>query len=527
MPNVIKKYKITQLQQDDTLLELHPATDADIVSVETGTGKYQGSATNVQDALEEVYDMAATGGVTGVKGNKETTYRTGNVNLTPANIGAEAAFTDGSAVIASVASDIVTIKGGVKQSAGAILNKTTTEAADIVLAKVAKTGVYDDLSGKPSLGTAASKDVGTSSGNVPVLDSNGKLASSVIPAVAITDTFTASSQAAMLALTAQKGDICIRTDVSKTFILTADGASTLANWKELATPTDAVTSVNGKTGAVTLTYTDVEAAAANHNHTGVYQPLDSDLTAIAALTGQGLLERSSNGDWSLSTGYVHVTSTSGTTESKIVNSASNGIEIKQINTSQTVSEVSSIKLNNTGATGLLAEVSTDYTGDEITNFQLKVNRGNKFMPSVGSGRTQLTVLDTVNGDGSGDTTSIYLDEAITKLNQMTLVGSAGSYTGVSVAQATTAGTAGSFTSAKTIALTGDITGSASGGTSAGGWSIATTLKNSGVTAGTYSALTVNAKGIVTAGAQMIEVGTQGQTTPSASLAVGGLFFQQI
>ena len=29
-----KKYKITQKQQDSTLLELHPATDADIVAVE-------------------------------------------------------------------------------------------------------------------------------------------------------------------------------------------------------------------------------------------------------------------------------------------------------------------------------------------------------------------------------------------------------------------------------------------------------------------------------------------------------------
>lgn len=32
------------------------------------------------------------------------------------------------------------------------------------------------------LGTAASKNIGTASGNIPVLDSNGKLAESVIPA---------------------------------------------------------------------------------------------------------------------------------------------------------------------------------------------------------------------------------------------------------------------------------------------------------------------------------------------------------
>lgn len=107
------------------------------------------------------------------------------------------------------------------------------------------------------LGTAAEKNVGTASGNVPVLDADGKLAASVIPSVAITDTFVVASQAAMLALTAQVGDIAIRSDLSKTFILQTEPASTLGNWKELATPTDAVTSVAGRTGAVTLTKADV------------------------------------------------------------------------------------------------------------------------------------------------------------------------------------------------------------------------------------------------------------------------------
>lgn len=108
------------------------------------------------------------------------------------------------------------------------------------------------------LGTASTKNTGTSSGNIPILDSNGKLASSTIPSIAITDTFIVASQAAMLALsTADIGDIAIRTDESKTYILQAAPASTLANWKLLATPTDTVTSVAGRTGAVTLSKTDV------------------------------------------------------------------------------------------------------------------------------------------------------------------------------------------------------------------------------------------------------------------------------
>jgi hypothetical protein len=123
------------------------------------------------------------------------------------------------------------------------------------------------------LGSAAYKSTGTSSGNVPVLDSNGKLAESVIPAVAITDTYEASSQSAMLALTAQKGDICIRSDLNKSFVLQTAPASTLANWKELKTPTDAVLSVNGQTGAVTLDAADVGAATSTHKHS--YTPAGS------------------------------------------------------------------------------------------------------------------------------------------------------------------------------------------------------------------------------------------------------------
>jgi hypothetical protein len=59
----------------------------------------------------------------------------------------------------------------------------------------------------------------------------------------------------MLGLTAQIGDVAVRTDVNKSFILTATPASTLANWQELLTPTDAVLSVDGSTGAVSLSGT--------------------------------------------------------------------------------------------------------------------------------------------------------------------------------------------------------------------------------------------------------------------------------
>lgn len=111
-----------------------------------------------------------------------------------------------------------------------------------------------------SLGSAASKDVGTAAGNVPVLDSNGKLVEGIIPVVAITETYVVDSQSAMLALSAQVGDVAIRTDVSKSFILQSLPATTDANWKELLTPDCKVISVNGKQGAVVLTGADISTS---------------------------------------------------------------------------------------------------------------------------------------------------------------------------------------------------------------------------------------------------------------------------
>ena len=87
---------------------------------------------------------------------------------------------------------------------------------------------------------------------VATLDGGGKVPVSQLPATAITDTFVVGTQAAMLALTAEIGDVAVRTDLNKSFILRVTGASTLANWQELLTPTDSVQSVDGMTGAVTI-----------------------------------------------------------------------------------------------------------------------------------------------------------------------------------------------------------------------------------------------------------------------------------
>ena len=142
-----------------------------------------------------------------------------------------------------------------------IINNLTSNRADAALAaaqgKVLK-GLIDTLqTAINGLGTASTKDVGTAAGNVPVLGSDGKLNTSILPAIALVDTFVVDSEAAMLALKAQQGDVAVRTDANKTFILSQSPASTLANWIELLFPCSVI-SVNGKTGAVVLTGDDID-----------------------------------------------------------------------------------------------------------------------------------------------------------------------------------------------------------------------------------------------------------------------------
>lgn len=108
-------------------------------------------------------------------------------------------------------------------------------------------------------GSAAGKDVGAQAGNVPILGADGKLDTSILPALAISSTHVVASQAEMLALTVQEGDLAVRTDLSASFIFKGGDATVLDNWARLATPSDSgfVSTVNGKTGVVTLTTSDV------------------------------------------------------------------------------------------------------------------------------------------------------------------------------------------------------------------------------------------------------------------------------
>jgi len=152
------------------------------------------------------------------------------------------------------AADTVTLGGVIVDGTTITVSPTTGAISATAPAFSAITGKPTTLAGYGITDAVSSTLLGAANG-VATLDGSGKINLSQIPASAITDTFVVASEAAMLAVTAQTGDVVVRTDLNKSFILKGTNPAVLADWQELLTPTDTVLSVNGQTGAVSLDLT--------------------------------------------------------------------------------------------------------------------------------------------------------------------------------------------------------------------------------------------------------------------------------
>jgi hypothetical protein len=135
------------------------------------------------------------------------------------------------------------------------LDQMAAPTASVALNAQKITGLADPTSNQDAVTLKYLTDQKGANNGIASLDGSGLIPTNQLPALAITETSVVVSQAAMLALTAQVGDVAVRTDVNKSFILTASPATTLGNWQELLTPTDAVLSVDGNTGAISLSGT--------------------------------------------------------------------------------------------------------------------------------------------------------------------------------------------------------------------------------------------------------------------------------
>lgn len=197
---------------------------------------------------------------------------------------AQAASESAQAAIAAE-STVQALANSASQSASdaAVSASEAAGAADAAIGRTVRTPSGESLSELPSASSRASTvPVFSGDGGLAVkaiaefatLDTSGKIPVSVIPAIALTQPFVANSQSAMLALDAQVGDICKRTDLGYSFCLAASPPSTLANWVQLTD--DVLAQLGQKTGAAS-----VGAADDNNNPTTVQAALNGKVSSSA------------------------------------------------------------------------------------------------------------------------------------------------------------------------------------------------------------------------------------------------------
>jgi len=125
-------------------------------------------------------------------------------------------------------------------------------------------------------------------------DVTGTLPVGNMAATALTTIQTATGENDMLGKTAEEGDVIVRTDQNKTYMHNGGTASpnAMSNFTLLATPTDAVTSVNGNTGAVTTPNTTYAISCADGDSTDeekiVLTDSGSNTDAVVLEAGTGL-----------------------------------------------------------------------------------------------------------------------------------------------------------------------------------------------------------------------------------------------
>lgn len=167
-----------------------------------GAGNIIPAGSNVYLTIDRYWDVLAGTPVTGVKGNSESLYRRGNVNITPANIGALPTNGEASNTTVNFTESASRTKPTTGEKISSIVGKIVKFLSD--LKTVAFTGSYNDLSNKPLALPANGGNSTTVNGHTVNADvpSGAKFTDTH---VTVTDNLTSTS--ATSALSANQGRI--------------------------------------------------------------------------------------------------------------------------------------------------------------------------------------------------------------------------------------------------------------------------------------------------------------------------------
>lgn len=487
-------------------LLLHPETDAEIVLL----ASEKLTSTNLKDAVEELYqlvqDITGGGVVTGVKGDAEEEYRLGNVNITKANIG--------------------------------LGNVDNTADADKPVSTAQQTAIDDAVAGKQDTLTF---DTTPTSGSTNPVTSGGVYS----------------------ALEGKQDTLTIDTSVTSTStnpVASSGIASAIATAKS-----EVEAEIPDVSEFITKSVSDLVNYYTSSQVDTIKSNLESEISAIPKFS-IAVVDDLPTEDISTTTIYLVKTSTSetGNLYTEYIYLEETGWESLGTQTVDLSGYVTTDALN-TAIAGFLTETDVNslistalasyYTKTEVDAALAKKQDALTIDTDLSTtsenpvqNKAIATAVNTAQSaaDAAQSTADSAASAAATaqstadtaKTNAATAQSTADSAaTAASNAQSTADDAASAASSAQTTAdsaataaskaqSTADDAASAASVAQSDVDTLNTNIKSTTAT-GTYSAVSVNATGVVIEGGQVIEVGAESQTEPSDTLVTGGIFFKRI
>lgn len=506
-----------------TLVQVLPETSAEQVTLADTANNF--TSTNVEGALAEVAEIAKTGGVTGVKGDAESAYRKGNVNITKANIGL--GNVDNTADANKVVKEAKKTTGAIS-----VVGKDSTN--------IEKSITFDG---------SADKEVTFNNGDFVTTLTGSNLQVAIANKGYATKTYVDTQDDKKLdkAGGTITGNLSVNGGVTVVGNLTVNGTTTTIDSTTLQVKDKLIEVAHGNTtkltspaGLVVPKYDGTNSGALVFDGNGIAQvgkvEFDANgnidttkgglqtLATRTNLVGGNLVQYDSTnktlvdsgnkvGDFALKTDIPTVPTNYVTTDTKQDITGEKAFKNTNGLSTNRIHNLSGNAVYDFDGTNVrLGSVSTP------THIRGSEARPKYEMPSGTAGETvkkdialvediKTTKVDNAaNADKVANSFDIYFKYAPTNVTYEKSI---------------------SFDGSKQtrVSFNGDdfyiysiVADSGYNGNQIG-------LTHTGVKGGSFSAVTVDPKGRVTAGGKSVEWGTSGQTAPSDDLMVGGLFFE--